>query len=44
MPEKIPATIRQRAVRIKLFLCDVGGGLTAGRRTVTALDLGWQRG
>jgi 3-deoxy-D-manno-octulosonate 8-phosphate phosphatase (KDO 8-P phosphatase) len=30
MPAKIPAAIRQRAARIKLFLCDVDGVLTDG--------------
>ena len=30
MPVKISATIRQRAARIKLFLCDVDGVLTDG--------------
>jgi 3-deoxy-D-manno-octulosonate 8-phosphate phosphatase (KDO 8-P phosphatase) len=30
MPAKISATIRQRAARIKLFLCDVDGVLTDG--------------
>ena len=30
MPAKISAAIRQRAVRIKLFLCDVDGVLTDG--------------
>ncbi|HSY74822.1 MAG TPA: HAD-IA family hydrolase [Dongiaceae bacterium] len=30
MPTKISATIRQRAARIKLFLCDVDGVLTDG--------------
>ena len=30
MPAKISAAIRQRAARIKLFLCDVDGVLTDG--------------
>ena len=30
MPAKISATLRQRAARIKLFLCDVDGVLTDG--------------
>jgi 3-deoxy-D-manno-octulosonate 8-phosphate phosphatase (KDO 8-P phosphatase) len=30
MPAKISATVRQRAARIKLFLCDVDGVLTDG--------------
>src|SRR5471030_725702 len=30
MPAKIPTAIRQRAVHIKLFLCDVDGVLTDG--------------
>ncbi|HVU26188.1 MAG TPA: HAD hydrolase family protein [Verrucomicrobiae bacterium] len=30
MPAKISATIRQRAARVKLFLCDVDGVLTDG--------------
>jgi hypothetical protein len=30
MPVKISAAIRQRAARIKLFLCDVDGVLTDG--------------
>jgi 3-deoxy-D-manno-octulosonate 8-phosphate phosphatase (KDO 8-P phosphatase) len=30
MPTKISATLRQRAARIKLFLCDVDGVLTDG--------------
>ena len=30
MPAKISAAIRQRATRIKLFLCDVDGVLTDG--------------
>jgi len=30
MPAKISPTIRQRAARIKLFLCDVDGVLTDG--------------
>jgi 3-deoxy-D-manno-octulosonate 8-phosphate phosphatase (KDO 8-P phosphatase) len=30
MPAKIPSAIRQRAARIKLFLCDVDGVLTDG--------------
>ena len=30
MPAKISTAIRQRATRIKLFLCDVDGVLTDG--------------
>jgi 3-deoxy-D-manno-octulosonate 8-phosphate phosphatase KdsC-like HAD superfamily phosphatase len=30
MPAKISAAIRQRAARIKFFLCDVDGVLTDG--------------
>jgi hypothetical protein len=34
MPTKISAAIRQRAARIKLFLCDVDGVLTDGLTTI----------
>ena len=36
MPAKISAAIRQRAKRIKLFLCDVDGVLTDGRMQFSA--------
>lgn len=32
MPAKISANLRQRATRIKLFLCDVDGVLTDGQK------------
>jgi hypothetical protein len=38
MPAKISAAIRQRAKRIKLFLCDVDGVLTDGQDP-SSLDL-----
>jgi hypothetical protein len=38
MPAKISAANRQRAARIKLFLCDVDGVLTDGQDP-SSLDL-----
>ena len=44
MPTKISAAIRQRAARIKLFLCDVDGVLTDGPTFIGGvMDCGGKR-